>query len=164
MKKIISFVLIGIFLSSFAIAQTRTRKIPFLPYSGMPTKTAQQKLAINKKGTGTQQAHENIFFNKGSSSLRADQKKKLIQIGKRLKQIGSPYYSIVAFTAPDVSTSLARARATAVSQALSDFGVGAPVFHYEHRSSSVINPNRVEIHMTASSNSLGSASSNFGRP
>lgn len=165
MKKTFCFMLLGMVVSGFAMAQTKTRKIPFLPYTGMattPTVSATAHPTATTSAPATK-PYETVFFNKGSSSLRADQKKKMIQIGKRLEKEGGSHYSIIAFTAPNISSDLARMRAETVVQALSDFKVGYPVIHYEYRSSPVINPNRVEVYMKPSVKSLGTASSNFGQ-
>ena len=163
MKKLLGFVLIGLLFSSFAFAQAKTRKIPFLPYTGttvIPEKTAQSE---TKRRNTENDDYETIYFKKDSYSLRKDQKEKIVKFAKRLRKEGAHHYSVVAYTTPDISSELARSRANTVIQALSDFKVGSPVVHYEYRESQVVNPNRVEIHINASTNSLGSASSNFGR-
>lgn len=165
MKKVFVFILIALFCYSVAQAQVKKRKIPFLPYTGMPIQS--QPTVISSTGqTVTAPAansYETVYFNKGSSSLRKDQKQRIIRIGKRLEKEGGSHYSVVAFTTPEISADLARMRAETVVQALSDFRIGSPVIHFEHRKSPVINPNRVEVYMRASTDSLGTASSNFGQ-
>ena len=165
MKKIFCFILLGMVVSGFAMAQTKTRKIPFLPYTGMTTTPTVAATArpVTTTSAPTSKPYETIFFNTDSSSLRADQKKKMMKIGKRMEKEGASHYSVVAFSTPNISSDLARRRAETVVHALSDFNVGYPVIHYEYRASSVINPNRVEVYMKPSVDSLGAASSNFGR-
>lgn len=163
MKKLFVFILIGLLSSTVLQAQTRTRKVPFLPYTGMATTVSGSAVGTTAVSTPASNPYETVYFNKGSSSLRKDQRQKLIQIGKRLEKEGGSHYSVVAFTTPNISSELARKRADTVIQALSDFKVGSPVLHFEHRKSAVINPNRVEVYMKASTNSLGTAGSNFGQ-
>ena len=164
MKKIFGFMLLGMLISSFAMAQIKTRKVPFLPYTGMTTVPVSSETSRPVARAPASNPYETVYFDKGSSSLRADQKQKLVQIGKRLEKEGSGHYSVIAFTTPNISKDLAERRAEIVVQALSDFRVGSPVIHYEHRKSAVINPNRVEVYMRASTHSLGTTSSNFGQP
>ena len=163
MKKLSVFILFGLLACNIAMAQTVKRKVPFLPYTGMTTSvapTASGRIAIS---TPASNPYETVYFNKGSASLRKDQRQNLAKIGKRLQREGGKHYSIVAFSTPEISSDLAQKRANTVIQALSDFKVGSPVVHIEHRASPVINPNRVEVYMRASTNSLGTASSNFGQ-
>ena len=163
MKVLFVFILIGLLTSDIAMAQTLKRKVPFLPYTGMTTSVPVTASGQESVTTPTGNSYETVYFNKGSSSLRKDQKQKIIQIGKRLQKEGASHYSVVAFSTPNISSDLAQKRANAVIQALSDFKVGSPVLHIEHRKSPVINPNRVEVYMKASTHSLGTASSNFGQ-
>ena len=59
----------GLLFSNTLIAQPKTRKIPFLPYTGMPT-------TATSSGSGVSNAqYETVYFKKGSAALRADQKK-----------------------------------------------------------------------------------------
>ena len=164
MKKLIVFVLVCISISTSVIAQQKTRKVPFLPYAGMPVQT-QEKGATNSATASAKpvkRSHVTIFFNKGSSGIRKDQQEKIVRLGKRLNRTGNNFYSIVSFTAPGIDEALAKARANTIAQALSDFKGGEPVFHIEHRQSPIVNPNRVEVYLDTSQVGLGNASSNFG--
>ena len=160
MKKFIIFVLICATISTSAIAQQKTRKVPFLPYTGMPVQTQEKGATASAKPV--KRSHVTIFFNKGSSGIRKDQQEKIVRLGKRLNRTGNNFYSIVSFTAPGIDEALAKARANTIAQALSDFQGGEPVFHIEHRQSPIANPNRVEVYLDTSQVGLGNASSNFG--
>jgi hypothetical protein len=163
MKKLLGFVLIGLFFSSLAFAQAKIRKIPFLPYTGTTVISENTAQTEAKRKNMENKDYETIYFKKDSYSLRNDQKEKIVKFAKRLKKEGGHHFSVIAYTTPQISPELARSRANTVIQALSDFKVGSPVIHYEYRESQVVNPNRVELHVEALTNSLGSASSNFGR-
>ena len=163
MKRFFVFLVLGIMISTNLMAQTKTRKVPFLPYAGVAT---DEKVYGNKGGKTitkrTASDHKVIMFDEDSSVLRKDQAKNLYQVGKWLEREGGAYYYVYIFTSPEISSDLAKKRGDTVIQALSDFNVGEPIVQIEHRKSPVINPNRVEIHLRSTSGSLGNASSNFG--
>lgn len=163
MKKLLVFILFSLYTISVAEAQTKTRNIPFLPYAGVQTKQA-KAIEAKKRANSPQKnkTYETIFFNKGSDDLRNDQIEKIIRIGKRMEKARTSFFTVVAYTSPEISSELAHARANTVMHALSDFRIGEPVLHIEHKRSSVKNPNKVEVYMSASTSSLGAASSNFG--
>ena len=146
MKRFFAFLLLGILISAAAMAQVRTRNVPFLPYAGAPmrediTQNSQNGGALKKTGN-----YRVIFFDKNSSELREDQTQKLIQVGKWLEKEGGDFYTVRAFTSPDISTDLAQRRVETITSALSDFKIGMPLIQYEHRRSPVLNANRVEIY------------------
>lgn len=146
MKRFFAFLLLSMLISIGVMAQTRTRNVPFLPYAGA---TMREDLNNMQQGGGAIKASNNnrvIFFDRDSSDLREDQAKKLIQIGKWLEKEGGDFYTIRAFTSPDISDDLAQRRVSTVSSSLSDFKVGMPLVQYEYRRSPVLNANRVEIY------------------
>ena len=161
MKRFFVFLLLGILISNGVMAQTRKRKIPFLPYAGVITEE-NNRLARRDGSAPMASVHKTVFFDVGSSTLRPDQAKNLIQIGKWLEREGGSYYYVHIFTSPDISTDLATRRGDTVIQALSDFKVGEPVVQPEYRRSPVVNPNRVEIYLTSPNSSLGTASTKYG--
>ena len=161
MKRFFIFLLLGVLVSTSAMAQTRTRKIPFLPYAGVVNEE-RNRLASNKSAAVATSSHKTVFFDKDSSTLRPDQAKNLIQIGKWLEREGGAYYYVHVFTSPEISVDLARKRGDTVIQALTDFNVGEPVVQPEYRRSPVVNPNRVEIYLTSTSAQLGTASTVHG--
>ena len=149
MKKIFVLLFFCFFVSFSLMAQTRTRKIPFLPYTGMVydekgttriTSTGETVSASPKINTT-----KTIFFDEDSSEIRPDQRKKLLEIGKWLEREGGAFYTVRIFTSPEIPLKLAQRRGGVVIEALSDFKVGDPILQYERRKSPVLNPNRVEI-------------------
>ncbi|MBE6449729.1 MAG: hypothetical protein E7013_03455 [Alphaproteobacteria bacterium] len=164
MKKLMILALICASISTGALAQQKTKKIPFLPYAGMPvqTQTTSATTATTATAKSSERSYVTIYFNKGSSGIRKDQQEKIVRLGKRLSRSRNRFYSIVSFTAPNIDDALAKERASTVAQALADFNAGEAVFHIEHRPSPVKNPNRVEVYLNTSQVGLGNASSNFG--
>ena len=144
------------------MAQTRTRKIPFLPYAGVTTEEKNRPTAKKIIDKPAAVSYKTVFFDKDSSALRPDQAKNLIQIGKWLEKEGGAYYYVHIFTSPEISVDLAKKRGETVIQALSDFKVGEPVVQPEYRKSPVVNPNRVEIYLTSTSAQLGTAATTYG--
>ncbi len=149
MKKLFIFLLVGLFISISAQAQTRTRKVPFLPYAGMAVETVEAN--HTSSGTTTRSApvstrQQAIFFEEGTAELRKGQRKKLIALGKKMEKSPSAFYTVVGFTSPEIPDSLARERVQTIVQALADFKIGDPIASYEHRTSPVLNPNRVEVY------------------
>jgi len=148
MKKIFVLLFLCFFISSGLMAQTRTRKVPFLPYAGITTDYRYVDGVSSTNSTGAApriNSYKTIFFNEGSSEIRPDQQKKILQVGKWLEREGGSFYYVRIFTSPEVPSELARQRGGVVIEALSDFKVGKPILQYEHRKSPVINPNRVEV-------------------
>ena len=153
MKKIFVLLLLSFFVSSGLMAQTRTKKVPFLPYTGMEWEqrdgivTTQRRASsvVSTTRSPKTDSYNVIFFDKNSAEIREDQRKKLIQIGKALERRRSDFYYVTTFSSPDVSEDLATARGNAVVQSLSDFKIGEPVFTREYKKSPLLNPNRVEI-------------------
>ena len=148
MKRFFAFILLAVLISTGVMAQTRTRNVPFLPYAGAPMREDLTPGAANKP-SGAIKSTSNyrvVFFDKGASDIREDQAKKLLQIGKWLEKESGDFYTVRAFTSPDIPTDLAERRVSAVTSALSDFRVGMPLVQYEHRKNPVLNANRVEIY------------------
>ena len=160
--KIKAFLIGLLFLSCNAMAEQKVRKVPFLPYAGTATRYPTQIVTsaggqriITSSASVSQpvkKAYESIFFEEGSSKIRADQFEKLKRLVRRLRNEGSYFYSVVGFTTPKIDTILAQARVKTMTSALEDFGIkGEPIISIEHKKNPVLNPNRVEVYM----NSLG---------
>ena len=154
MKRFFVFLLLSIMFSTALVAQNAqqkqptTRKVPFLPYAGVVREDERYRTTGPVAAQQSSTLHDTsrtIFFDKESTELRPDQRKKLLEIGKRMERDGVGFYYIRAFTSPEASQGTAERRAGTVANALADFKIGQPIFNYEHRKSPVINPNRVEV-------------------
>ena len=165
MKKFFSLILLGLFISTGAVAQTRTRKVPFLPYAGMPmtytsggySSSSSAGAAVGNTTAGSAQtsSYDTIYFESDTNDIRSDQIKKLRSAAKKLKSKGNGFYSIVGFTTDKISDDVARARIRVAADALRDLGVSAqPITNIEYKKNPLVNPNRVEIYQN--STSLGS--------
>ena len=166
MKRFFVFLLLGMVISTGVMAQqVKTRKVPYLPYAGMAVQEEkkEQRVIADRKPVAPASTHKTVYFDKDSSTLRPDQAKKLVQIGKWLEKEGGACYYIHVYTTPEISTDLAKKRGDTVIQSLADFRVGEPVVQPEYRKSPVVNPNRVEIYLNPTTASLGTASTKYGK-
>ncbi len=166
MKKFFSLILLGLFISTGAVAQTRTRKIPFLPYAGMPmtytrggysspVSSAGAAVGNTAAAPAPTSSYDTIYFENDTNDIRSDQIKKLRSAAKKLKPKGNGFYSIVGFTTDEISDDVARARIRVAADALRDLGVSAqPITNIEYKKNPLVNPNRVEIYQN--STGLGS--------
>ena len=153
-----TFVFIGILLASCTcLAEQAVQKVPFLPYAGVSTYYYPQQGSY--KGTGTRpfskqpirKAYESIFFEPDSAEIRGDQYEKVKRLATRLSREGSGFYSVVAYTTPEIDLSIARARVKTMTGALEDFGIKErdAIVSIEHKEHPVLNPHRVDVYMRA---------------
>lgn len=166
MKRFFVFLILGLVISSGVMAQQqqqKTRRVPFLPYAGVTVQEEKRGDRVVSRPATAASTQKTVFFDKDSSDLRPDQAKNLIQIGKWLERESGSHYYVYLYSSPEVSTDLAKKRGDTVIQALSDFKVGEAVTYMEYRKSPVINPNRVEIRLNATTASLGAASTKYGK-
>ena len=151
-----TFALISLLLiSCVCSADPAVQRVPFLPYAGFSTyyyqrgQTATFTRPFSKQPI--KKPYESIFFEPDSAEIRKDQIEKVRRAATRLAREGSGFYSVIAYTTPEVDLPMARARVRTMIAALEDFGIKGhdAIVSVEHKDHPVLNPHRVDVYMRA---------------